>query len=79
VEVWLVRYDPARREVKVDRGENRGRTVVQRNIVRELIRLGTWSGQPRGYAVPAPKSDDLKSLVILQAPRGGRVWAVARN
>ena len=79
LEVWLVRYDPTRREVKVDRGENRGRTVVHRNIVRELIRLGTWSGEARGYAVPAPKSEDLKSVVILQAPKGGRVWSLARE
>ena len=79
LEVWLVRYDPSRREVKVDRGENRGRSVVHKNVVRELVRLGTWSGQARSYAVPAPKSDDLKFLVILQAPRGGPVWSLGRN
>lgn len=79
LEAWLIRYDPMRREVKVDRGENRGRTVVHRNLVREVVRLGTWSGQPRVYKAPAPKSDDLVSIVVLQEPRGGRVWSIARR
>jgi hypothetical protein len=39
-EVWLVRYDPREQEVAVKRGDNRGQTLVHRNVVRELTRLG---------------------------------------
>lgn len=74
-EVWLVRYDPRDQEVRVGSGDNRGRTVVQKNVVRELRRLGAWRGRPTAYRVG--RSDDgLQSAVIVQAARGGRVLAV---
>ena len=34
-EVWLVRYDPHDQTVVVKNGENRGRTIVEHNVVRE--------------------------------------------
>jgi hypothetical protein len=58
-------------------GDNRGETVVQRNVVRQIVRLGTWRGRPRAYRIPAG-AEGLKSAVIVQAPRGGRVIAVAQ-
>ncbi len=42
--LWLVRYDPRTIQVAIRAGENNGRTVPHRNIVRELIALGTWDG-----------------------------------
>jgi hypothetical protein len=44
-DVWLVRYDSRTIEVPVLRGENAGKTLPHKNIVRELARLGGWSGQ----------------------------------
>lgn len=74
-EVWLVRYEPGAQEVAVKSGDNRGRTVVQRNVVREIKRLGAWRGRPTAYRVP--KADDgLKTVVLVQAAKGGRVLAV---
>ncbi|HEY5410593.1 MAG TPA: DUF1223 domain-containing protein, partial [Caulobacteraceae bacterium] len=52
-EVWLVRYDPSVQKVAVKRGENRGQVVLERNVVRQLVRLGAWSGRQKSYAVPA--------------------------
>jgi hypothetical protein len=42
--VWLVVFDD-RAETKVLRGENAGRTLVNRHIVRELRQIGTWTGE----------------------------------
>lgn len=78
-EVWLIRYDPRPQEVQVKRGDNRGETLVQRNVVRELVRLGVWKGRPTSYRVPAAKTDDLSSVVVVQVPRGGRVIGVLQD
>lgn len=77
-EVWLVRYDPRAVEVAVRAGDNRGETVVQRNVVRQIARLGTWRGRPQAYRIPGAPDDGLKTAVIVQAPRGGRVIGVAQ-
>jgi hypothetical protein len=53
-DVWLVRYDPRTVQVPVKAGENNGKTLPIRNVVRQLKRLGDWSGQPTAFALPAP-------------------------
>jgi len=73
-EVWLVRYDPREQDVAVKSGDNKGQTISSRNVVRELKRLGGWRGKPVAFRLP-PADDGLKTVVILQAGRGGRVLA----
>jgi len=77
-EVWLIRYDPRAVEVAVRAGDNRGETVVQKNVVRQITRLGSWRGRPQAYRLPATPDDGLKTAVVVQAARGGRVIAVAQ-
>jgi len=75
-DVWLVRYDPSLQEVAVDKGENRGRTLQQRNVVRQLVKLGRWRGRTHTFTLPpAPKGRPLKTAVLLQVPEGGRILA----
>lgn len=78
-EVWLIRYDPRAVEVAVKAGDNRGETVVQRNVVREIRRLGAWRGKPQAYRLPPAADDGLKTVVIVQAPKGGRVLGLAQR
>ncbi len=80
-DVWLVRYDPAVRQVAVKRGENRGQIVRERNVVRQLVRLGAWSGRQKTYPAPAdgPDAAGLKTAVLLQAAKGGRMLAVLQR
>lgn len=49
--VWLM---PLTRhaEVKIARGENRGRSVTYCNVVRSLTKLGEWTGEARSFDVP---------------------------
>jgi hypothetical protein len=42
--VWLVAYDGLH-ETEIERGENSGRTLKNRNVVRELVELGHWTGE----------------------------------
>jgi|WetSurMetagenome_2_1015567.scaffolds.fasta_scaffold134924_1 hypothetical protein len=80
-DVWMVRYDPALHQVTVKRGENRGQTLAQRNVVRELVRLGAWTGRRRSYAVPAPLPGDsgLRTGILLQGAKGGRILGVLQR
>lgn len=76
-EVWLVRFDPRQQSVEVRQGDNRGQTVVQRNVVRQIQRLGAWSGRPVLLrAAPAAPDEGLRTLVLVQAMRDGRLVGV---
>ena len=72
-EVWLIRYDPRTVEVAVKAGDNRGETITQKNVVRQIKRLGLWRGKPVAFRLPAAADEGLKTVVVVQAPKGGRI------
>lgn len=77
-DVWLVRFDPNVVQVPIRRGENEGLTLPHKNVVREIVRLGDWSGAAKRFALP-PGAPGLKSAVLVQAGRGGPILAAART
>ena len=77
-DVWLVRYEAQPRETEVKDGENRGVTVVYRNVVVGLERLGGWTGRPRAYVISKGSGDDQKLAVLLQARATGRILGVLK-
>jgi hypothetical protein len=76
-DVWLVRYDPHTVRVPVKAGENTGKTLPIRNVVRSLTRLGTWDGAAATFRYAAPAAG-LDSVVIVQTRDGGPILAAAR-
>jgi len=76
-DVWLIRYDPSLQDVKVKTGDNKGKVVSARNIVQEMARLGAWSGRARTFVLPKASAPDLKSVILVQGARGGRIIAAA--
>jgi hypothetical protein len=76
-DVWLVRYEPRPIEVPVARGENGGRTLPHAAVVRDLVRLGPWTGATAGYRFPAASRPGLMTAVLVQAPNGGPILAAA--
>lgn len=78
-DVWLVRYEPRAIEVSVKAGENGGKTLPHRNIVRELVNIGRWSGGKGSFAVPAPTRPNLATAVFIQTGAGGPIIAAARG
>jgi hypothetical protein len=75
--LWLVRYDPRTIQVAIRAGENGGRTIPHRNIVRDLIALGTWNGEATTFRLPADVPG-LRNALLLQAGRGGSIIAATR-
>lgn len=77
-DVWLVRYDPRTVEVPVRRGENGGRTLPHAHVVRQLVRLGPWTGETVGYRLP-PGADGLHTAILVQGPNGGPILSAAKG
>ena len=68
-EVVAVTFTPGLQSVQIDRGDNRGQTVRQLNVVRGVTRLGTWTGRPVLFDLPAVSDDGDAVVVLLQARR----------
>ena len=76
--VWLVRYDPQVRWVSIRAGENGGRKLPHRDVVRELVALGEWNGAAASFQLPAAKEANLASAVLVQAGKGGPIIAARK-
>jgi hypothetical protein len=77
-DVLLVRYDPRTLEVPVRRGENAGRTLPHKNIVREIVRLGGWNGRAESFSLPA-NDPGLGSAILVQATGAGPILAATKQ
>ncbi|MCT8972297.1 DUF1223 domain-containing protein [Microbaculum marinisediminis] len=78
--LWLVVFDDEK-TVKIERGENRGKTVTYSNVVRRIEPIGKWTGDAATLTVPLPADGDAKCAVILQEGDGaapGPILAAAR-
>ena len=78
-EVWLIRYDPRERDVEVKRGDNKGQTIVHKNVVRQIARLGAWKGRPTAYRLPPSAEDGLATVLLVQGAKGGRLVTAVTN
>ncbi len=77
--VYLVRYDPRIVQIPIKAGENGGRTLPHRNVVREFARLGKFSGGTHSYALPASKQAGLKTAVLVQTGVAGPIIAAVHS
>ena len=75
--VIAVRYDPNIVQVPIKRGENEGRTLPHKNVVRAVVRLGDWTGGARSFLLPAARPG-LRTAILVQAGPGGPILAAAR-
>ncbi len=69
--VWVV-PTTHRATVPVTRGENQGKTLSYVNVVRGMVRVGDWNGEPATITAPltatqAPEADSY--VVLIQAER----------
>jgi hypothetical protein len=76
--VWLVRYDPRTNNVPIRAGENGGRTLPHRNIVRSLHLLGKWNGSAASFKMRPAGSNLYKTAVLVQDGAGGAILAAGR-
>ncbi len=75
--VWLVRYDPRSHEVPIRAGENGGRTLPHKNIVRAIHLLGKYNGDAASFTIPAAAGPYRSALLVQDGP-GGAILAARR-
>jgi hypothetical protein len=78
-DVWLARYDPRLLQVPIKGGENGGRTLPHKDIVRELVRIGSWNGAAESLPLPPPGQPGLVSAVLVQTTHAGPILAAAKG
>jgi hypothetical protein len=71
--VWLVRYDPRVQNVAIRSGENTGRTLPHKNVVRSLIKLGVWNGTAQTLKLPVAADSHLRTVILVQRAGAGRI------
>ncbi len=77
--LWVAHYDPRTIQVAIRAGENGGRTLPHKDIVRDLVRVGTWSGRAQSFTLPAARIAGLRTAAFLQAGTGGPVLVAAKG
>lgn len=75
--VWLVRYDPRVHAVPIRAGENGGRTLPHRNIVRAVHLLGKWNGDAASFPLPRIPTPYRAAILVQDGP-GGAILAATR-
>jgi hypothetical protein len=78
-DVWLARYIPGAVEVAIPRGENAGRTLPYKHVVREMVLLGQWKGEAATFSLPGAGDPSLAEAAIVQANGAGPVLAAAKR
>lgn len=75
--VWLYRFD-LRNVTKVEGGENKGKTLTNHHVVRDVRRLGGWDGGTREYRVEKLYLNEEESCaVVVQLQGQGPVLGAA--
>lgn len=78
-EVMAVIYQPGLQTVEVKQGDNRGQAVRHVNVVREVRRLGDWTGRPVLFALPADSASEDNVVVLVQSKLDRRILSAARR
>jgi hypothetical protein len=77
-DIWLLGVDP-RHVTAVSRGENRGVTLTNVNVVRSLEKVATWTGEATRLTVAAGKLPPGAAMVVLvQGVGHGPIMGAAR-
>ena len=75
--VLLARYD-LRRVTPVEAGENKGKTLANHHVVRELVEVGHWTGDPVEIPLPDVRlGPNQGCAVIVQAHDQGAILGAA--
>jgi len=77
--VWLAAFD-LRRETAIKRGENGGRTLAYHNVVRNMVRVGTWTGEALSLSSALADLGGRPEgcAVIVQSLATGRILGAAK-
>jgi hypothetical protein len=67
-------------EIKIERGENRGKTINYTNVVRELNPIGMWAGTATTHTISrdaVDEPDNEMCVILLQVGKAGPIIGAA--
>jgi hypothetical protein len=68
--IWLLRVLP-QATVSIGDGENNGRTITYRNVVRDIKAVGVWKGQPVSVTLPRAEAGNPHDGIAVVVQQGG--------
>lgn len=77
--IWMLKILPQAR-VSIRNGENSGRTITYRNVVRQIRAVGLWKGHPLSLDLPrndAGAEHDGVAVIVQQGGGYGRIVGAA--
>ena len=73
-DVYMVVYDKEH-TTQIKRGENRGKTITNRNVVRTLKRIGSWKGETMNLTSPLGETGDACAVIVQSSATGAILGA----
>ena len=77
-DIVLIHYDPRSQLVSIRAGENGGRKLPHKNIVRQLVTLGSWSGKAVSFKLPTKGDTIWRSVILVQTKKMGPILTAQR-
>lgn len=77
-EIWLVAYEPGHLSTPIGSGENRGKSFTVVNPVRQVTRVGEWTGEATQLRVRAPETGAF-AVLVQQRGAGPMLTAAASH
>ncbi|KAI1112673.1 thioredoxin-like protein [Nemania sp. NC0429] len=80
-DVLIVVYEDKTELIKVGKGPNKGKKVPHKNIVKEIVKIGEWTGGDMIYDLPVSRAQmdpGTAAVAIVQEPISGPIVAVSK-
>ncbi len=74
--IWMAAYTPGTQTVKVMGGENKGKELVQVNMVTSMTKLADWTGGHTRMVLPMPSEGGC--AILLQGANQGPIIAAVK-
>ena len=75
-DIHMVIYDKEH-TTSVKRGENSGKSITNRNVVRSVKKIGSWSGNKTSLSLPLDDSGDACAVIIQSRATGAILGAAS--
>jgi hypothetical protein len=78
-EVVIVRYDAMEHVVKIGKGPNKKKQLAHRNVVKDVMKIGEWTGGEGALRLPEHGIEKgIEMVVTVQAAMGGMIAAALK-
>ncbi|KAI0110410.1 thioredoxin-like protein [Nemania sp. FL0031] len=80
-DVLVIVYEDKTEVVKIGKGPNKGKKVPHKNVVRDIVKIGEWTGGNMIYDLPVSSAQMVPgtaAVAVVQEPLGGPIVATAK-